>query len=196
VIEQAHSREIVIGIEGFEEGDLEEVLFGLVDFYKLDIDFVNIIRVHNKEASYGFRIPKPFFEKVQNVLDGGEYEESELGNPHPINGTDELLSTLDEKIVLETPHEDIPRTAFIEIMTDIWKLMEYRNNLDVDNEIEKKWLQENEKNIINTISEKLDRLSSDEVTFVSQIIDGGKIEKDEIVDLMNEKIGLLQKEQS
>ncbi len=197
VIEQENLREIVIGIEGFEEDDLTEIVLGLVEFYKLDVDFVNIIRVHNKEASYGFRIPKLFFEKVQNELDGGEYEKSEFENPYIINVTDELLSTLDEKIVLETPPEDIPRTAFIEIMFDIWKLIEYRNNFDIDNEIENKWLQENEKNITNKISEKLDKLGSDEQNFISQIIDGKKnILKDEIVELMNKKIGLSQEEQS
>jgi hypothetical protein len=195
VIEQANSKEIVIGIEGFEEGDLEQVLFGLVDFYKLGIDFVNIIRVHNKEASYGFRVPKMFFEKVQNELDGGEYEESEFGNPHPINVTDELLSTLDEKIVLESPPEDIPKTAFIEIMFDIWKLMEYRNNLDKNNEIENKWLQENKKNIIHSIGEKLEELNSNEQIFISQIIDAERdISKDEIIDLMNKKIGLYEEQ--
>lgn len=189
VIEKANSKEIVIGIEGFEEGDLENTLFGLVDLYKLDIDYVNIIRVHNKEASYGFCIPKPFFVKVQNELDGGEYEESDSGNPHPLNVTDELLSTLDEKIVIETPPEDIPKTTFIEIMFDIWRLTEYRNRLDRDSEIENKWLQKNEIEIKNKIGKVIDKLRADEQIFITQILDGKKnILKDEIIEIMEKKL--------
>ncbi len=190
-------KEIVIGIEDFEEGDLGEILFSLVDFYESNIDYINIIRVHNKEASYGFRVSKACLEKVQIVLDGGEYVESEFGNPILVNITDELLSTLNEKIVMESQPEDIPKTIFIEIMYDIWKLTEYRNHLDRDNEIENEWLKNNELEITNRIREKINILSADEKSFIIQVMDNKKsILKDEIVNYMNKKIEITYKEMS
>jgi len=191
VIEKGNIREFSIAIEGYEEGDLEDVLFGLVDFYMVDIDYVNIIRVQNKEASYGFRIPKQFFEKVQNELDGGEYEESEFGNPLPINITEELLETLNEKITIESQPEEITKTAFVEIMYDIWKLTEYRSNLDAKNEIENKWLQKVKLELVGQIKEKIDLVGSDEKDYILEVIEERvSISKEEIVVYMNEKLGI------
>jgi len=191
VEEKENIREYSIAIEGYEEGDLEDVLYELVDFHMLDIDYVNIIRVQNKEASYGFRIPKAFFEKVQNELDGREYEESEFGNPLPINITEELLGTLNEKVTIESPPDDMPKTAFVKIMYDIWKLTEYRNNLDQENDIENKWLQKNESELIGQIKNKIDTLNNDEKDFIFEIIDEKiSISRDEIVEYMNEKLGI------
>ncbi len=185
-------KEIVIGIEDFEEGDLGEILFSLVDFYESNIDYINIIRVHNKEASYGFRVSKAFFGKVQIVLDGGDYVESEFGNPLPLNVTGELLETLNEKIVMESQPEEIPKTIFIEIMYDIWKLTEYRARLDKDNKIENEWREKNELEIISRIKNKIDILNNHEREFITQIMDRERsISKEEIVVYMNDKMGII-----
>lgn len=147
--------------------------------------------MHNKEASHGLLISKSFFGKVQVVLDGGEYERSEFGNPLPLNLTDELLETLNEKIVMESQSKDIPKTIFIEIMYDVWKLIEYRNHLDKDNKIEKQWLEKNELEIINCIKEKIDILSNNEREFITQIMDGERsISKDVIIVYINNKMGI------
>ena len=191
VIEKGNIREFSIAIEGYEEADLEDVLYELVDFHMLDIDYINIIRVHNKEASYAFRIPKLFFEKVQNELDGGEYEENEFGNPHLINVTEKLLETLNEKITIESQPNDISKTAFVEIMYDIWKLTEYRSSLDAEDEIENKWLQKVELELVGQIKNKIDLVSSDEKDFIFEVIEESvSISKEEIVVYMNEKLGI------
>jgi len=189
VMEVKNRREIVIAIEGYEESDIEEVLLELVDFCKLDIDYVNVIRVHNKKASYGFRISKNLFEKIQNELDGGEFIENEFGNPHLINVTNELLETLNENI--ELAPENTTQSKFIKVMYDIWKLIEYRTYLDKNSDIEREWLEENERKIIIGIQENIDALDDDEKDFVFDIIDEQMdISKDELVDYMNYKMRL------
>jgi hypothetical protein len=191
IMEVENRREIVIAIEGYTENDIEEILLELVSFCRLDIDYVNILKVDNKKVSYGFKISKNFFKKVQNELNGGEFIESTFVNLIPINITNELLETLNEKLELETPSENIILTKFIEIMYDIWKLIEYRTHLNKNIDIEKKWLEDNEIEIIAKIQKNINILNSDEKDFILNIIDEKiDISKDNIVKYMNNRIAI------
>jgi len=52
VIEDGNFREIVIGIKDMKEHDLEKVMFGLVDFYKIEkLSFLNIINIVDQYAT-------------------------------------------------------------------------------------------------------------------------------------------------
>jgi len=190
VLEQKY-REVSIGLENFNEHDLDEILFALVDFKNLDIDFINIFKIYNKKANIGFRIPRIFFEEIQLILDDCEYEESEFGKPHLINITDELLETLNNRITIESVTKNIAQTVFIEIMYDVWKLLEYRNQLNKNSAIENKWLEELKIEISKNIIERINLIDSDEKDFILEIINENiSISKNEIVIYMNKRIGV------
>ncbi len=188
MIEKGNRKEIAVGIEDFEDEDIFIILATVVDLYKIKIDLVNFIKINDKKAIYGFTVFHHYLEGLKYVLDGEELE-VDFGQPHLLTVTNELLETLNEKIELQTPPENIAQTKFIAIMYDVWRLIEYHSHLDRDNEIENEWLKENEFEIISRIREKLNILNSDDKSFVFGIIDEKiKISKDEIVEYMNEKI--------
>jgi len=192
VIHKGNFKEVVVGVEGYKENDLSHILFALVDFVQLEIDYVNIISIDNKEAKYGFRIAKSFFEKIQIVLDGGEYKESDFGNPLPVVVTNELLKTLDTTINIEVINSDEEKEAFIKIMYDIWELVEYRNHLDINNQIENNWLQRTEKEIIYRIQTKKKFLDENSKYMIEDILNNvNSLSQNKIVEIMNNYLGVV-----
>ena len=157
----------------------------------MKIDLVNFIKINDKKATYGFTVFSNYLEGLKHLLDGEDIE-VDFGQPHLLTVTNELLETLNEKIVMESPPEDIPKTKFIEIMHDIWRLTEYRNHLDKNNDIENEWLAENEVEIIARIKKSIDALNAEDKSLIFEIIDEKKeLSKNEIIKYMNEKIGIL-----
>lgn len=191
IIEKGNQREIAIGIENFQDEDFFDIVSTVVDLYKMKIDLVNFIKINDKKATYGFTVFSNYLEGLKHLLDGEDIE-VDFGQPHLLTVTNELLETLNEKIVMESPPEDIPKTKFIEIMHDIWRLTEYRNHLDKNNDIENEWLEENEIEIIARIKKSIDALNAEDKSLIFEIIDEKKeLSKNEIIKYMNEKIGIL-----
>jgi len=192
IIEKGNQREIVFGINGYKDDELETVLSVIVDLYKVKIDFVNFIKTDDKKATYGLSISTTFLEGFKYVLDGEDID-VDFGLPQPLMATKELLETLNENI--ELAPENITQSKFIKVMYDIWKLIEYRIYLDKNSDIEREWLEENERKIIISIQENIDTLNDDEKDFVFDIIDEKMdISKEEIVIYMNEKIAIKSEE--
>lgn len=187
VIEDGNLREIVIGIKDMKEHDLEKVMFGLVDFYKIEkLSFLNIINIVDNYSTYAFQVPITYFLKVNHFLETDEY-----GNPHLVNVTEELLSYLDETIVLNDTIQNENASILVQILSDIWELIEYREKLDINSKIEKDWLTKLEREYSYKIKSKINDDMKDYQEFIYSVLDNKiQISKENILKLLNESLGL------
>ncbi len=135
-------KEITIGIEGYEENLLEIILYELIDFKFLDIDYINIIIVDNQEAIGGFRVSKTFLE---TILDEQKYEDDDFIGLLPIlKFTEELLNPI--SITVKQQKENKELGILFQCIYKIWKLSQYNAYLNRNNKEEEKWYQEMVKN--------------------------------------------------
>ncbi len=194
VIEDGNLREIVIGIKDMKEHDFEKVIFGLVDFYKMqELSFLNIINIVDNYSTYAFRVPVPYFLKVKHYLETAEYEEDEYGNPHPINVTTELLSYLNEEIVLNDNIQNENVSIMIQILYDIWELIEYREKLDINSKIEKDWLDELKEEYSHKIKSEMNDEMKDIQEFIFGVLNENiNITKDQILEVEHNLINELK----
>ncbi len=189
VIEIETLREVVIGISGLIPENFEEdslyLIEGLVNLSSTGIDFFNFVNIQDSKAiSNGFRVQKVFFERFKNFIETGEFEESDYGNPIPINVDEVLLKSLDGVTIKENL---LNKNAelFTKMMFDIWKLSEYRNRLNNKNDIENEWLQEMEKEYRENIQKYLNKieLSNEFQNNIENFIKGSIIfSNDEIIE--------------
>ncbi|MDN5071973.1 hypothetical protein PJV94_00450 [Aliarcobacter butzleri] len=187
VIEDGNFREIVVGIKDMNEYDFEKVVFGLVDFHKIEeLTFVNIINVINNYATFAFRIPITYLFKVKHLLETDEYEEDEFGNPYPINLTEELLFYLNEKIYIQKVNFNKSANKLIKILFDIWELTEYRKYLNKNSDIEFKWLKEIEKDYTYKIKNEIDESLEKSSEIINNILENKiNVTKENILEIMN-----------
>ncbi len=187
IIEDGNLREIVVGIKDMNEYDFEKVVFGLVNFHKIEeLTFLNIINVMDNYATFAFRIPITYLFKVKHLLETDEYEEDEFGNPHPINVTEELLFYLNEKIYIQEVNFNKSANKLIKILFDIWKLTEYRKYLNKNSDIEFKWLKEIEKDYTYKIKNEIDESLEKSSEIISNILENKvNVTKENILELLN-----------
>jgi hypothetical protein len=187
IIEDGNLREIVIGIKDMNEYDFEKVVFGLVDFHKIEVlTFINIINVIDNYATFAFRIPITYLFKVKHLLETDEYEEDEFGNPHSINATEELLSYLNEKIYIQEVNFNKSANKLIEILFDIWELTEYRKYLNKNSDIEFKWLKKIEKDYTYKIKNEIDESLEKSSEIINNILENKiNVTKENILELLN-----------
>lgn len=190
--EENNIREITIGIDTFEEDEIDGLLEALVDFYKnVELSFINILNVNNERALYGFRVPISYFINIKNTLNGNDFEENEFDNPHDIIISDKLLSTLEGNITFNVTSADNHFNTSIAIMFDIWKLTEYQGKLDIDTVFEKEWLIEIENKYKIEINQNLLKIKDDNQfkdvkKFVIKVFDKKTVfSKSDIVNFMN-----------
>ncbi len=187
VIEDGNLREIVVGIKDMNEYDFEKVVFGLVDFHKIEeLSFVNVINIVDNYATFAFRIPITYLFKVKHLLETDEYEEDEFGNPHLINLTEELLFYLNEKIYIQEVNFNKSANKLIKILFDIWELTEYRRYLDKNSDIEFKWLKEIEKDYTYKIKNEIDESLENSFEIINNILENKiNVTKENILEIMN-----------
>ncbi len=187
IIEDGNLREIVVGIKDMNEYDFEKVVFGLVDFHKIEeFTFVNIINVMDNYATFAFRIPITYLFKVKHLLETDEYEEDEFGNPYPINVTEELLSYLNEKIYIQEVNFNKSANKLIKILFDIWELTEYRKYLNKNSDIEFKWLKKIEKDYTYKIKNEIDESLENSFEIINNILENKiNVTKENILELLN-----------
>ncbi|NQX97589.1 MAG: hypothetical protein HRT73_06875 [Flavobacteriales bacterium] len=200
IIEEGILTKVVIGVDHIDIQNIEDetlyLLSGLVELAKVEVDYFIFINILNSEAIGAFSVPREFFNRVQKLLDTGEVEETEYGNPYPVNIDQSLLSSIDG-ITEKDVKEKAFNLGFGKIMFAIWKLSEYRNRLDIKNDIEKEWLQEIEKEYCQEIIvEKDQALQALEPTEISEckdllnrVIDQKYIAtKDDVLKLLNYRL--------
>ncbi|RLA84503.1 MAG: hypothetical protein DRG78_01225 [Epsilonproteobacteria bacterium] len=195
ITEENNLREITIGIDTFDEDEIDGLIEALVDFYKnAELSFINILNVDNERALYGFRVPISYFIKIKNTLDGNEFEDCEFGNPHPIIISDKLLNTLDGNITLDIQDTNNNLETSIEMMFDIWRLTEYQEKLDTSAVFEREYLSEIENKYKTKINQNLLKIKDDNQfkdveRFVIESFDKRTVfSKSDIVDFMNNLI--------
>jgi len=192
VIETENLSEVVIGITGLTPENFEEeslyLIEGLVDLSSTEIDFFNFITIQDSQAiSNGFRIQKVFFERFKNFIETGEFEESDYGNPMPINVDKSMLVSLTD-ITLKTIPINEKAELFSQMMIRVWKLLEYRERLNKKNDIEYEWLKEIEKEYSKEIQIYLDKAEiTEEIRCdIEDFLRGNlKILKEDIVSRLN-----------
>lgn len=187
IIENGNIREVVVGIKNMQEYDFEKVVFGLVDLYKIEgLSFVNIINVVDSYVTFAFRIPVPYFMKVKHFLETDEYEETEFGNPYPIDVTEELFSYLNEKINIQEVNFNKSANKLIKILFNIWELTKYRKYLNKNSDIELKWLKEIEKDYKFKIESEIDESLEKSFEIINNILDNKiNVTKENILELLN-----------
>ncbi|MGY5850786.1 hypothetical protein [Salegentibacter sp. F14] len=166
VIETETLSEVVIGITGLTLENFEEdslyLIEGLVDLSSTEIDFFNFINIQDSKAiSNGFRVQKVFFERIKSFIETGEFEESDYGNPMPINVDKSMLNSLND-ITLKTIPINENAESFSQMMFNVWKLSEYRNRLSKKNSLENQWLEEIEKEYGTDIQRHLNKVETTE----------------------------------
>jgi hypothetical protein len=158
IMEDENFNYAVIGVDRLDpdriEEDTLELFGGLYELSITDIDFFTFININNSKAIGAFRVPKDFFKRTKVAIEIGEFEESEFGNPIPLNLDEELLVSL-EGITIHDIQIQQESESFYNLMFDIWKLSEYRSRLVLDNEIEKNWLVEIEEEYCENIEKYL-----------------------------------------
>lgn len=153
--------------------------------------FVNVINIVDNYATFVFRIPVSYFIKVEYFLETGEYEEDEFGNPLPLNTTEELLSFLNEEVLLNDEIQNENILKLIQIFFDIWELIEYREKLDINSKIEEGWLNELENKYYSKITSKIDSFTKDYKDLIFSILDRKiEIKEADILRILNNIIKL------
>jgi len=200
IIEEENLKYVVIGVDRVEfeniEDELLELIGGLVELATTNIDFFTFVNIHENEAIGAFRVQKKFIQRLKTFIEEGEFEESEYGNPIPVNLEDSILESLEgvtiKKLKIEGGNE-----SFTKMMFDIWKLSEYRNRLNIQNSTEKNWLIEIEKefqaSINNHIKEVETVLETEELKKIRQLVADflkGEIQitNDEVISKLNERL--------
>jgi len=200
IIEDESSMYLVIGVERIDmnnfEQDFLDLMGGLVELSSTDIDFFSFINIQDNQAISGFRVQKEFIDRIRVLLEEGQFEESEYGNPLPLILDKNLLEPL-EGITIKPLTIEKGNEYFTEMMYSVWKLSECRKRLNIENEIEKQWLEEIEQDYIASINECLTHIKHDNTLnefqtyelLINQIIDREKkISVDEIVSHLNNRI--------
>jgi hypothetical protein len=200
IIEEESLKYVVIGVDKLDvdsiEEDLLELIGGLSEFSNTEIDFFTFVNIHDSEAIGAFRVQNDFFRRTKIALETGEFEESEFGIPIPINLDDSLLDSL-EGITLKKIQIGQESESFIKMMFDIWKLSEYRKRLIPDNEIEKAWLHEIEKEYCENIEKYLidieKTMEENEYKSYKKLINDFMknkllLSKDEIINNLNKRV--------
>lgn len=149
IIQEGTLSKVVIGVEGMDLEilqDGQELLYFLADLVDLTITgidsfiFVNLL---DNKAVNAFCVPRYFFERLEKVVadETAEFEDSEFGNPYPLNVDEALIESLEGVEVKQVPQSD-DNFSFGDVMFGLWKLCEHRKRLDNSKTIESDWLEE------------------------------------------------------
>lgn len=107
---------------------------------ELPCDFISIISVKNGIAISGLRFKRDFFTSIGNLITGDENTDLEGLAPLPIKIDEKAISMLPGVFISEDLYQNIEIENKIQILFDLWKLCEFRKNLDKNSVIEMDWL--------------------------------------------------------
>jgi hypothetical protein len=181
---------VTVGVEGVDwsDGDsLQNLAVDLVDLADFPADFFTILNVKSGVATGGLRFRQDFFKALQQELNGQYSVTNQDLLPLPVFPDEKTLHTLDRLMLPPHSSGDSIQDRQFQITIELWKLHEYRNRLDSNSVIEKKWLKEVESAIISEIKGNLTGDMGDEFTNrVNGIIDRSILSSTDIfVDQIN-----------
>ena len=166
---EEYVKKLTIGVEMFDlqdiEGEMTRIIYGLTKLIHTDIHGFNIviINIHN-QATHAFYLSKSYVEKLISFTETQVFEEDTFGldmTPLPIEINSELIAPL-EGITIGSQ-----ATLNVEcgLMTESsWLFTEYRNRLNLDSSIEKKWFEEIQKNYYNDMKNYLNEIHKSSIS--------------------------------
>lgn len=134
----------------------------------------------------GVRITIGYFNKIKKYLDSGIYEEDEWEKPNLILPSNELLKSLENDISIKKNIEDENKSLEIDILFDLWKLVEYRKKLDINSTIENNWLSELEISYSKIIKNKMKNKSGLNDLIIDILDNKININKEQILEHMHD----------
>lgn len=199
IIQNENLYTVAIGIQDCDLTDSDNLWLlslGLKDLSKTGIHFFVMIFVdENKKVIGALRFNENYFAKFNQFYDLGEFDETdEFSTPLPVFPDKSLLETLENiTLINATPtSEDEP---FYKMMIDVWKLTEYRSNLQ-ETIIEKNWLQEIEQQYTDSILTNIHLLKKNGVLITKLLEERiyqfikyeSNFSKEEILEIMTDKL--------
>lgn len=158
VLKVGQLKYVTIGLQNCDltnESDAISLFSGLIDFIKSEIHFfIFVFADDNKNVKGAIRIGERFLQRLKQMISGYADEEDEMATPLPIDVTDPTV-ILPADFILPAP-ESQNTTPYFKMMANVWKLNEYRNRLDVNNSIERSWLDDLEESYAACIRRDLE----------------------------------------
>lgn len=197
IIEEEILNYAVIGIGGCDisgdNNDLWDLSVGLREFATTDINYFHLLFVdNNKQVINSFTFNNDYFLKFKQFFETNQFDEDNKTTSLPLFPTEAMLATV-EGITLKTIKPRKEDEDFYKMMFNIWKLGEYRTHLNVNNRIEKQWLDQSEVEFSNLIKDNMLNALKDPFTLPGRITIEKFLKKeisfskDEIVQFMIDK---------
>ncbi|MDI9878308.1 P-loop NTPase [Flectobacillus longus] len=158
---------LTIGITIFNLQHIEQevliLILGLTKLIKLDIHKFNIVILNVENlAVCAFSVSKNYLEKIHKFQLTQVFEDDELGlhmSPLPIPINSELIVPLEGVGIFNQSKQSVNEELNF-IVEKLWLFTEYRNRLDLDSTIEKKWFDEIQKKYDNDIKNSIRKIQS------------------------------------
>ncbi len=181
---EEYLEKLTIGVEMFDlqniEGELIRIIYGLTKLIHTDIHGFNIVVIDiHDQATKAFYLSKNYIGKLLSFTETQVFEDDAHGldmSPVPIVIDNELLAPLEGVTIGNQENLSAECGLFIE---SSWLFTEYRNRLNLDSAIEKKWFEEIKRNYHNDMKNCLHKIHNSNL---SQSI------KDQIQNLYTEVI--------
>ncbi len=154
---------LTIGIEMFDlqniEGELTRIMYGLTKLIHTEIHGFNIVVIDiHDQATHAFYLSKIYVEKLLSFSQTQVFEENTYGldmSPLPIEINDELIVPL-EGITIGS--QATLSVEYVLVIENLWSFTEYRNRLNMDSEIERKWFEEIKRNYFTNMKNCLHKI--------------------------------------
>lgn len=131
-------------------------LYPLADFPST---FFTLVNVQGKKAIGGLRFTKRFFEIIRDGYNGSEMEELDNYLPLPIVPADNIKDLLPQIETLDPASLNIEITVKAEIIKKLWELSNYKAKINLENGIEKVWLEKLTADTRGFVEDQLKRLN-------------------------------------
>ncbi|MGV3609430.1 MAG: hypothetical protein ACO1N0_00665 [Fluviicola sp.] len=162
LVEKEKSLHAIIGVDclNVENGDdISELSFHLRELAETEIDWFTFVNAKNGRAISAFRCHRYFFERVKKCVENDEeFDQGGFGNPLAMDLKEISLDPL-EGIYFEPFENQQEVNAYLAMMQDVWRLLQYRTHLNNECTFEGKLLAEKQKVLGYNIKEYLRELS-------------------------------------
>jgi hypothetical protein len=162
LIQEYKSLHAIIGVDYLEQlndSALLEMFFQLRNFAETDIDWFTFVTVKNGRALGAFKCHRNYFERIkESVETNTEFDQGSYGNPMPVELSKVPIEVLED--IFFEPFEGQQETdAFVNMMYDVWRLQQYRANLNSQSQYEQLLLDKKEALLTSNIKSYLQTLS-------------------------------------
>ncbi|WP_343556021.1 hypothetical protein [Sphingobacterium sp.] len=165
----------IINFDFSDESTFTQLSMDLSLLANLDIDFFSIISVREGVATGGLRFRKDYFEACFKQQKGEEDIDFNAIAPLPIYIEQKTIATLKKTSLPAINSVNKDKENAVKILFEIWKLCEHRNRLNINLELEKKWLETVEldcKNAIGKLINSSGPQSSDDLrSFTASVLE-------------------------